>query len=350
MDPERTPLLEVRDLSVSFPTSDGLVHSVADLSFDVCAGEILGIVGESGSGKSVASKAVLGLNRTSSARTTGEIWYGGHELVAASEEELRRLRGAEIAMIFQDPLSSLHPYFTIGDQLAEAYRVHNRVNRRAARARAIEMLSMVGIPSAARAYGSYPHEFSGGMRQRAMIAMALICNPKVLIADEPTTALDVTVQAQILQLIRDLSEDFGSAVVLITHDLGVVAETCDRVVVMYAGRCVEHAGVFDLFERPMSPYTWVLLGSMPTVDQARGHLDPISGQPPSLISLPAGCSFAPRCAVRERADARCGTDLPELLPSGGDGHGADHLARCHIPAGTRQQLWLGGIGGRHDEQ
>jgi peptide/nickel transport system ATP-binding protein len=325
-------LLCVRDLHVHFPTPDGLVRSVDGLSFDVRPGEILGVVGESGSGKSVAGKAILGLHERS--RTSGEIWYGDQQLVGADEEELRRLRGSKIAMIFQDPLSSLHPYFTIGDQLSEAYRVHNRVTRKAARARAVEMLTLVGIPSAARSYGAYPHEFSGGMRQRAMIAMALICNPGLLIADEPTTALDVTVQAQILQLIRDLSEEFGSAVVLITHDLGVVAETCDRVVVMYAGRCIEQAAVAELFARPMTPYTWGLLGSIPRLDETRGHLSPITGQPPSLINLPPGCSFAPRCSFTDRVpDHRCTTELPEAL--GTDGH----LARCHLPVSERQDIW-----------
>ncbi|TDW24634.1 ABC transporter ATP-binding protein [Kribbella kalugense] len=327
-------LLRVRDLRVHFPTPDGLVRSVDGLSFDVRPGEILGVVGESGSGKSMAGKAILGLHEQ--ARTTGEIWYGDQQLVGAADEELRRLRGAKIAMIFQDPLSSLHPYFTIGAQLSEAYRVHRRTGAKAARARAVEMLSRVGIPAAARAYGAYPHEFSGGMRQRAMIAMALICDPGLLIADEPTTALDVTVQAQILQLIRDLSEESGSAVVLITHDLGVVAETCDRVVVMYAGRCIEQAPVAGLFERPMTPYTWGLLGSIPRLDATLGRLEPITGQPPSLIDLPAGCSFAPRCGFASRVpDHRCTTELPEPLVAGAP----DHLARCHLPVEDRQHIW-----------
>jgi peptide/nickel transport system ATP-binding protein len=326
------PLLRVRDLSVYFPTPDGLVRSVDGLSFDVRAGEILGVVGESGSGKSVAGKAILGLHEPGQSVTTGEIRYAGRQVVEAGEEELRQLRGSEIAMIFQDPLSSLHPYFTIGDQLSEAYRVHNRVSRKAARARAVEMLTMVGIPAAARSYGAYPHEFSGGMRQRAMIAMALICDPGLLIADEPTTALDVTMQAQILQLIRDLSQEFGSAVVLITHDLGVVAETCDRVVVMYAGRCLEQADVVDLFERPRSPYTWGLLGSIPRIDETRGDLAPIAGQPPSLIDLPPGCSFEPRCGF---AFGSCSTERPELSATGSE----DHLARCHLPVPDRQEIW-----------
>ncbi|WP_432876716.1 ABC transporter ATP-binding protein [Kribbella sp. CA-245084] len=327
-------LLRVEDLRVHFPTPDGLVRSVDGLTFDVRPGEILGVVGESGSGKSVAGKAILGLHEQ--ARTSGEIWYGDQQLVGAGEAELRKLRGAKIAMIFQDPLSSLHPYFTIGDQLSEAYRVHHRVGSKAARARAVELLARVGIPAAARSYGAYPHEFSGGMRQRAMIAMALICNPGLLIADEPTTALDVTVQAQILQLIRELSEEFGSAVVLITHDLGVVAETCDRVLVMYAGRCIEQAPVQGLFERPMTPYTWGLLGSIPSLDETRGHLEPITGQPPSLIDLPPGCSFASRCAFADRVpDDLCTKELPELRAAGS----ADHLARCHLSVQDRQHIW-----------
>jgi peptide/nickel transport system ATP-binding protein len=319
------PLLRVRDLRVHFPTDDGVVLAVDGLSFDVAPGQILGIVGESGSGKSVTSQAILGLHKGTRAVVGGEIWFGDRDLNAAPEEEVRRLRGRDIAMIFQDPLSSLHPYYTIGQQISEAYLVHNRVGRRAARARALEMLDLVGIPDPARRYGDYPHQFSGGMRQRAMIAMALVCTPRLLIADEPTTALDVTVQAQILQLVLELRREFGSAVVLVTHDLGVVAETCDSVVVMYAGQCVERGTVDDIFARPRAPYTWGLLESMPRVDRDRqARLSPIPGQPPSLLSLPDGCAFGPRCA--QRFD-RCDTSRPALVPVG-----PEHSARCHLVA------------------
>jgi peptide/nickel transport system ATP-binding protein len=326
-------LLRVRDLRVHFPTDDGVVKSVDGLSFDVVPGQILGIVGESGSGKSVTSQAVLGLHKGTRAAVSGEIWFGGRDLVAAKEEEVRRLRGRDIAMIFQDPLSSLHPYFSIGRQISEAYLVHNRVGRRAARARALEMLDLVGIPDPVRRYADYPHQFSGGMRQRAMIAMALVCTPRLLVADEPTTALDVTVQAQILQLVMDLRREFGSAVVLVTHDLGVVAETCDSVVVMYAGQCVEQGTVDDIFHRPRMPYTWGLLESMPRIDRdRRDRLRPIAGQPPSLLWMPDGCAFGPRCAHRDRVpDDRCVTERPALALVG-----PDHSARCHLdPEVTR---------------
>ncbi|GLI01793.1 ABC transporter ATP-binding protein [Phytohabitans aurantiacus] len=328
-------LLSVRDLRVQFPTDDGIVRSVDGLSFDVAPGEIVGVVGESGSGKSVTGQAILGLLRRTRARVTGEIRFDGRDLVAAPEAELRRLRGAELAMVFQDPLSALHPYYTVGSQVSEAYRVHNRVSKRAARERATQMLDRVGIPEPHRRYDAYPHEFSGGMRQRVMIAMALVCTPRLLIADEPTTALDVTVQAQILELLKDLRDEFGSAVLLVTHDLGVVAETCDSVVVMYAGQCVEQAGVEDLFARPQAPYTWGLLGSMPRVDQdRRDRLAPIGGQPPSLLAMPPGCAFEPRCGYHEEVpDGRCRTERPALVHSG-DGHSV----RCHLTTGQRLTL------------
>ena len=246
-DGQKRAFLEVNDLRVHFPTADGLVKSVDGLSFDLERGEILGIVGESGSGKSVTSLAILGLHKGSNAKVTGEIWLDGREIVGATEDEVRDLRGSEMGMIFQDPLSSLHPFYSVGAQISEAYLVHTRVSKKDAKAEAIRMLEKVGIPNAPNRYNDYPHQFSGGMRQRAMIAMALICKPRLLIADEPTTALDVTVQAQILELIKDLHDELNSAVILITHDLGVVAETCDKVLVMYGGQCVEKGRVDEPF-------------------------------------------------------------------------------------------------------
>ncbi len=293
----RDPFLSVEDLRVHFPTADGLVKSVDGLTFEVQPGEVLGIVGESGSGKSVTAQAILGLHKGSRAKVSGRIWLNGRDLVPATEEEMRQVRGNEVAMIFQDPLSSLHPFYSVGAQIAEAYRVHNAVSARDARKRSVEWLQKVGIPNASARYDDYPHQFSGGMRQRAMIAMALICQPRLLIADEPTTALDVTVQAQILELIKDLRDETDAAVMLITHDLGVVAETCDQVVVMYGGQSVEKGPVHELFATPEMPYTWGLLGSMPRMDRVReSRLTPITGSPPSLITVPDGCVFHPRCA------------------------------------------------------
>ncbi|MBW4042082.1 MAG: ABC transporter ATP-binding protein [Acidobacteria bacterium] len=347
--PVRTPesndeaLLRVEDLRVHFPTGDGLVKSVDGLSFSLRRGEILGIVGESGSGKSVTSQAILGLHKGSKARVSGSIWFEGTDLVAASEHEMRAFRGDQMAMIFQDPLSAMHPFFKIGDQIAEAYLVHNKVSKRDARQRTIEMLQKVGIPNAAGRYDDYPHQLSGGMRQRAMIAMALICRPKLLIADEPTTALDVTVQAQILELIKDLRDELDSAVILITHDLGVVAETCDQVVVMYGGQAVEQGSVAELFAQPEMPYTWGLLASMPRMDRVRStRLMPIPGSPPSLINVPNGCVFNPRCRFSDRVPGRkCFTEHPELSPTTGSASPlAVHEVRCHIPAEERQQILL----------
>ncbi|MGN6744326.1 MAG: ABC transporter ATP-binding protein [Amnibacterium sp.] len=331
------PFLSVEDLKVHFPTDDGLVKSVDGLSFELRRGEILGIVGESGSGKSVTAQAILGLHKGSKAQISGHIWLDGEDLVPASEDDMRGVRGSEIAMIFQDPLSSLHPFFTIGDQIAEAYRVHNKVSAKDARKRTIEMLEKVGIPNAAGRYGDYPHQFSGGMRQRAMIAMALICEPKLLIADEPTTALDVTVQAQILELIKELRDELNSAVILITHDLGVVAETCDHVVVMYGGQCVEKGPVDELFDRPEMPYTWGLLTSMPRMDRVRQtRLTPIPGSPPSLIQVPKGCVFNPRCRFSDRVEGdRCFTVHPDLLPTE-----PGHDVRCHIDPEERRSILL----------
>ena len=331
------PFLSVEDLRVHFPTDDGLVKSVDGVSFEVDRGQILGIVGESGSGKSVTAQALLGLHKGSKAKITGHIWLDGVDLVPASEPDMREVRGSEIAMIFQDPLSSLHPFYTIGDQISEAYRVHNKVSARDARKRSVEMLEKVGIPNASRRYDDYPHQFSGGMRQRAMIAMALICEPKLLIADEPTTALDVTVQAQILELIKDLRNELNSAVILITHDLGVVAETCDHVLVMYGGQCVEKGPVGELFDKPEMPYTWGLLSSMPRMDRVRQtRLTPIPGSPPSLIQVPKGCVFNPRCRFSDRVEGdRCFTVHPDLLPTS-----PGHEVRCHIDPEERREILL----------
>ncbi len=328
--------LSVRDLRVHFPTADGVVKSVDGLSFDVDRGQILGIVGESGSGKSVTSQAILGLHKGSKAQVTGQIWLDGQDLVAASEAQMRGLRGEEMAMIFQDPLSSLHPFYTIGSQLLEAYRVHNKVSKRDARKRCIEMLERVGIPNPDKRFHDYPHQFSGGMRQRAMIAMALVCDPKLLIADEPTTALDVTVQAQILELMKDLQREFNSAIILITHDLGVVAETCDSVVVMYGGQCVEQGSVDDIFYRPEMPYAWGLLASMPRMDRTRQtRLTPIPGQPPSLIQVPKGCVFNPRCRFSDRVpDRACFSEHPDLVDTA-----PGHRVRCHLPPEQRRQIF-----------
>jgi peptide/nickel transport system ATP-binding protein len=323
-----TSFLSVRDLMVHFPTVDGIVKATDGLSFDLEKGKTLGIVGESGSGKSVSSSAILGLHRRTNAQVSGEILLDGVDLLQLTDEEMRLRRGKEVSMIFQDPLSAMHPYYTVGNQIAEAYLVHNKVSKKAARLRAIEMLDRVGIPQPDRRVDDYPHQFSGGMRQRAMIAMGLINNPDLLIADEPTTALDVTVQAQILDLLQDLQREFNSAVIIITHDLGVVAEMVDDVLVMYAGRCVEYGTAADVLATPRMPYTWGLLESIPTVSAATERLRPIKGLPPSLLALPGGCSFNPRCPYVDRVKGqRCTTDLPDLLPV--DGAGA-HTSRCHL--------------------
>jgi peptide/nickel transport system ATP-binding protein len=329
------PFLEVKDLRVHFPTDDGVVKSVDGLSFHVERGRTLGIVGESGSGKSVTSLSIMGLHKRGTAKISGEILLDGDDLVPASPESVRRLRGKRMAMIFQDPLSSMHPYYTVGHQIVEAYRVHNDVSRQVARKHAIEMLDRVGIPQPDRRIDAYPHQFSGGMRQRAMIAMALSCDPELLIADEPTTALDVTVQAQILDLIRDLQAEFNSAVIIITHDLGVVAELADDIMVMYAGRAAEYGSAEDIFDRPQHPYTWGLLGSMPRIDRERSErLLPIKGSPPSLINVPAGCAFNPRCAYAGLNGDRSTTERPELLDIG-----AGHQVACHLNTAQRDQIW-----------
>lgn len=323
-----TPILDIRDLRVTFPTDDGLVHAVNGMDLIVQRGETVGIVGESGSGKTVTSQTLMGLLKGTSAKVSGQILFEGRDLVPLSESEMRPLRGRKIGMIFQDPLSAMHPFYTVGRQIAEAYRVHNKVGVKAAKAQAIEMLNRVGIPDPVSRYDSYPHEFSGGMRQRAMIAMALICEPELLIADEPTTALDVTVQAQILDLIASLQAETGSAAIFVTHDLGVVAEICQRVVVMYGGQCVEEADVHDAFFRTAHPYTQGLLASMPSMADETGRLTPIPGFPPSLLDLPAGCLFADRCPAAALVPGdRCHTERPELHGSG------SHRARCHLSEG-----------------
>jgi peptide/nickel transport system ATP-binding protein len=329
------PLLTVRDLTVHFQTDDGLVKAVDGISYDVYRGRALGIVGESGSGKSVSSLTVMGLTRQRNARISGEVMFEGRDLLKASDAELRAIRGNDIAMIFQDPLSSLHPYYKVGWQLVEAIRVHNpSSSKQAARQRAIELLDLVDIPEPKARVDAYPHEFSGGMRQRAMIAMALANDPKLLIADEPTTALDVTVQAQILDLIRRLKEELDTAVVMISHDLGVIAETAQEVAVMYAGRIVEQAPTTTIFNAPEHPYTWGLLGSIPRLDTPReAPLVPIPGRPPSLINLPSGCSFHPRCPYVRPRHREVEPPL-EQVPGQ-----PDHQVACLLPSDTRKQIW-----------
>jgi len=327
-----TAFLDVRDLHIHFPTDDGLVKAVDGLSFTVERGKSLAIVGESGSGKSVTSLGILGLYNQRNSRMSGEVFLDGQELVNASRESVRKLRGQKMAMIFQDPLSSLHPYYSIGRQITEAYRVHNDVSKAEARNRAVELLRRVGIPNPDRRVDDYPHQFSGGMRQRAMIAMALSCNPELLIADEPTTALDVTVQAQILDLMNDLQEEFNSAIIIITHDLGVVAEVADDVVVMYAGRVMEYGSVEQVFYEPEHPYTWGLLGSMTRMDKIRtARLQPIAGNPPSLINVPPGCPFHPRCRYGELNGGKEREVVPPLSNAG-----PGHLVACHLPLEERQ--------------
>ncbi|MFD5433864.1 ABC transporter ATP-binding protein [Kitasatospora sp. NPDC058063] len=324
-----TRLLEVEDLKVAFDTPRGTVRAVDGISFAVEAGRTLGLVGESGSGKSVTSLAVMGLHR--GAAVTGSIRLNGQELNGLGERELGTVRGRRIAMIFQDPLSSLHPFYTVGEQIAEHYRVHFKANRKAGRAKAVEMLAEVGIPEPARRVDEYPHQFSGGMRQRVMIAMALACEPELLIADEPTTALDVTVQAQILDLIARIQQERGLGVVMITHDLGVVARVAHEVLVMYGGRAAEQAPVDRLFAQPAHPYTRGLLDSLPRLDDADdAPLRAIPGSPPSLIAPAPGCSFAPRCARTTAASAeehtRCLAERPVL-----DRLAPGHQAACHLP-------------------
>jgi peptide/nickel transport system ATP-binding protein len=316
------PVLEVRGLTVEFPTPDGVVHAVRGVSFDLDAGEVLAVVGESGSGKSVTALAIMGLlPRT--ARIDGSVRYKGREILGLKDKELQGIRGAEIAMIFQDPMTSLNPVYTVGLQLAEAVRAHHRdSSKKAAWDRAVELLELVGIPHAAARARSYPHEFSGGMRQRTVIAMAMANDPDVIIADEPTTALDVTVQAQILETLEKAQAQTQAAIVLITHDLGVVAGVADEVLVMYAGKPVEIGTVDDVYYSPRMPYTLGLLGSLPRLDVEGEPLTPIKGAPPSLVNLPPGCPFTPRCPM---AREHCDEVEPELRPVAGAGH----RAACH---------------------
>ncbi len=331
------PLLEVRDLRVRFATEDGIVHAVDGVSFDVAEGEVLAIVGESGSGKSVTAQTIMGLTRSPNARIEGSVRYRGQDLITARDEELQRVRGEEIAMIFQDPMTSLNPVYKVGDQIVEAIRAHRDESDSAARERAIELLAAVGIPDPSRRVDNYPHEYSGGMRQRAMIAMGLALEPRVLIADEPSTALDVTIQAQILRLLEQLNRDRDLAVILITHDLGVVAEIADRVLVMYAGRIVESGSLEQIFYDPQHPYTWGLLGSLARPDRPRAaRLSQIRGQPPSLLLPPAGCHFRPRCP---HAFNRC-TEVPPLEPRAGD----DHADRCWLSVEQKRSLRVVGSG------
>ncbi len=325
-------LLEIRDLRVTFQTRDGVVHAVDGVSTSVERGQTLGVVGESGSGKSVTAMTVMGLTRLPNATVSGEVLFDGLDLLRLSSDRLRAIRGRRIAMIFQDPLSSLHPLYKVGWQIEEAIRAHERVSKRAARSRAIQALASVEIPNPAALVDAYPHQLSGGMRQRVMIAMALVLGPDVLIADEPTTALDVTVQAQILELIRTLQREFSTAVVLITHDLGVIAETADRVAVMYAGRIVEQGSRTTILDAPEHPYTWGLLESIPRLDSPRrSRLTPIEGAPPSLIDLPSGCHFHPRCPYTMPI---CRSIDPGLLASD-----PGHLVACHLPVAEKRRIW-----------
>jgi len=328
------PLLRVEDLRVEFVTEDGIVHAVDGITYQVDRGRTLGIVGESGSGKTVSSLTTLGLTRQQGARISGRVLFEGRDLTQLPEEDLRAIRGNEIAMIFQDPLSSLHPFYKVGSQLAEAVLAHQQVSRASARARAVELLGLVGIPDPSRRVDDYPHEFSGGMRQRAMIAMALANDPKLLLADEPTTALDVTVQAQILALMERLQRELQMAIVIITHDLGVVAEMADDIAVMYAGRIVETASAELVFSGPEHPYTWGLLKSIPVLARSRhDDLVPIPGTPPSLIRRPSGCHFHPRCPYAKPRHAEVD---PKLEPVPGE---PTHHVACLLAPGVRQRLW-----------
>ncbi|GGU81509.1 peptide ABC transporter ATP-binding protein [Streptomyces filipinensis] len=339
-----TPFLSLRDLKVHFSTEDGIVKAVDGLSFDLEKGKTLGIVGESGSGKSVTNMAILGLHDPRNTTMDGEILLEGKELISASESELEKLRGNKMSMIFQDALASLSPYHTIGAQIAETYRKHTGASKKEARARAIEMLRRVGIPQPDVRVDDYPHQFSGGMRQRAMIAMALVCDPELLIADEPTTALDVTVQAQIMDLLKDLQQEFGTAIIFITHDLGVIADIADDVLVMYGGRCVERGTKKQVLSAPEHPYTLGLLNSMPSLDgPVDVPLSPIPGSPPSLLNPPSGCRFHPRCAFAEKVtDGRCSSERPKLEVAEGRG------SACHLTVEQKRELFSDYAATRHN--
>jgi peptide/nickel transport system ATP-binding protein len=326
-----TPLLQVRDLEVHFKTRDGIVKAVDGISFEIHPGETLGVVGESGSGKSVTFLTVMGLITAKHARLRGEIIFRGEDLLSLPPEEMRLLRGGRMGMVFQDAMTSLHPFYSVGEQIAEAIRAHEKVRKREAWTQAVEMLHRVGIPKPTERAKQYPHEFSGGMRQRAMIAMALSLNPDLLIADEPTTALDVTVQSQILDLIDRLKQEFRTAVVLITHDLGVVAEHCERIQVMYAGKIAESGLTRDIYFRAHHPYTWGLLQSIPRLDSTVAELKPITGLPPSLIFVPPGCAFHPRCPYVMEV---CKSQVPELLLEDGA-----HASACHLKFADKERIF-----------
>jgi peptide/nickel transport system ATP-binding protein len=327
------PLLSVDNLQVSFATEDGVVQAVDGVSFELAPGEVLAVVGESGCGKSVTAMTLMGLTRSTNARFEGTATYRDTDLIAASDDELRRIRGAEIAMIFQDPMTSLNPVHKIGRQIVEQIQEHEGLNDQRARERVVELLDKVGIPRARERMDSYPYEFSGGMRQRVMIALALSCNPSVLIADEPTTALDVTIQAQILEQIRNLRDETGAAVILVTHDLGVVADIADRIAVMYAGRIVEQGTLDEIFYDPQHPYTWGLLGSITRVDRPRPErLPAIAGLPPSLADRPTGCHFRPRCP---HEFAEC-VNVPPLAARVADA--PEHKDRCWLSVEQKREL------------
>ena len=324
-------LLEIKDLHVHFPTPDGLVKAVDGVTYSVHRRETFGVVGESGSGKSVTQLTALGLIDRKNAVVSGEVLFKGKDLLKLRKEDLRKVRGKELAMIFQDPFACLHPFYRVGDQIVEAILCHDKVPKKQAQDRTIELLAAVGIPRPKDRFRDFPHQYSGGMRQRAMIAMALAHNPDLLIADEPTTALDVTVQAQILELIDRIKDEFNIGVILITHDLGVIADVAQTVLVMYAGRAVEIGTRDELFRNPQHPYTWGLLESIPRVDQKGTRLIPIEGAPPSLINRPAGCAFHPRCPHHFEP---CDREVPEFKERGGG-----HPDACYLTAGDKKRLW-----------
>jgi len=330
-DKERTPLLEVSGLKTYFRTEDGMVKAVDGVDIFVNAGQVLGLVGESGCGKTVTALSIMRLIQAPGRITDGDIRLRGESLLALTEEDIRKVRGERISMIFQQPQSSLNPVITIGDQLAEVFQIHTDLDKAARWDKSVELLKQVGIPDPAKKAHAYPHELSGGQAQRVMIAMALAMKPEMLIADEPTTALDVTIQAQILDLIRDLRNQLGTAVILITHDLGIVAETADQVAVMYAGRIVEQADVVELFERPMHPYTQGLVDSIPILGERKARLDVIPGVVPNLVNLPPGCRFAPRCRARQYYELEiCTQSEPDLLPLADQLGSGDHFVRCWL--------------------
>ncbi|RLE22986.1 MAG: ABC transporter ATP-binding protein [Actinobacteria bacterium] len=314
------PLLSVDNLGVGFKTDAGVVQAVTDVSFEIYPGEVLAVVGESGSGKSVTALALMRLH-PGNTETTGDVMFDGMDILNLTEPQMRSIRGRDIAMIFQDPMTAMNPVFSVGEQIVEAIRVHNDISKKAAWSRAVDLLQLVGVPEPKQRASQYPHEYSGGMRQRAMIAMAISNDPKLLIADEPTTALDVTVQAQVMEVLHDVQEATGSAMMLITHDLGLVAGSADRVQVMYASRLMETGSVDEIFYESRNPYTRALLASIPDLETTRERLDPIPGNPPSLLRPPSGCAFRPRCSMA--ADV-CSESVPELITIEGP-----HASRCH---------------------